>query len=136
MNTDKSPENHNYKVPLKIEFDQERYKTAHKHASAIGISTEEFVMRLVNSHLDSLAGTVDVTVSDESANPEVVKLRKSERTKRALFAAARGLLDENQKDWTYITVEDIASRAGVVVGTVYNHFGSKDGFIRAMALEA
>jgi AcrR family transcriptional regulator len=52
-------------------------------------------------------------------------------TERKIFAAARELLGE--RPFAQVTLDDIASRAGVTVQTVIRRYGSKDGLIRAVA---
>lgn len=52
-------------------------------------------------------------------------------TDRRIFAAARDLLAG--RPFAQVTLEDIASRAGVSVQTVIRRYGSKDGLIRAIA---
>jgi AcrR family transcriptional regulator len=52
-------------------------------------------------------------------------------TERKIFAAARHLLAE--RPFAQVTLDDVASRAGVTVQTVIRRYGSKDGLIRAVA---
>jgi AcrR family transcriptional regulator len=70
------------------------------------------------------------------ADAPVGKLRTSERPQRRdairnrklVFAAARDVLAEHGID---ATVEQIAARAGVGIGTVYRHYPNKDALIDA-----
>jgi len=50
---------------------------------------------------------------------------RAERTIEAVLGAAEQLF--NTRPITEVTVEEIAAAAGVAVGSVYNHFGSKAG---------
>lgn len=50
---------------------------------------------------------------------------RAERTIEAVLGAAEQLF--NTRPVTEVTVEEIAAAAGVAVGSVYNHFGSKAG---------
>ena len=63
---------------------------------------------------------------------------RKRRTIDALLQAAEEVFGERPAD--EITVEEIAARAGVAVGSIYNHFGSKAGLQtavldRALALD-
>lgn len=57
---------------------------------------------------------------------------RRERTTSALLAAAERLFTDRALD--DVTVEEIAAEAGVAVGSIYNHFGSKAG-LHAAAVE-
>jgi TetR/AcrR family transcriptional regulator len=57
---------------------------------------------------------------------------RKERTMTALLRAAEGLFRDRPVD--DVTVDEIAERAGVAVGSIYNHFGSKAG-LRAALVE-
>lgn len=62
---------------------------------------------------------------------------RKERTVAALLRAAEELFAGRSVD--DVTVEEIAARAGVAVGSIYNHFGSKGGLhavVVEQALEA
>jgi len=59
---------------------------------------------------------------------------RARRTTDALLAAAETLFAERSVG--EVTVEQIASRAGVAVGSVYNHFGSKAGLHAALVERA
>jgi AcrR family transcriptional regulator len=58
---------------------------------------------------------------------------RRQRTVDALLHAAQELFTEHPVDG--VTVERIAARAGVAVGSIYNHFGSKAG-LHAAVVEA
>jgi AcrR family transcriptional regulator len=63
---------------------------------------------------------------------------RKRRTIDALLRAAEEVFGERPAD--EVTVEEIAARAGVAVGSIYNHFGSKAGLQtavvdRALALD-
>jgi AcrR family transcriptional regulator len=57
---------------------------------------------------------------------------RKQRTIAALLRATEELLRDRPVD--DVTVEEIAERAGVAVGSIYNHFGSKAG-LRAALVE-
>lgn len=57
---------------------------------------------------------------------------RKQRTIDALLRAAEEVFAEQEAD--AVTVEEIAARAGVAVGSLYNHFGSKSG-LRAAVVE-
>ncbi|WP_028937792.1 TetR/AcrR family transcriptional regulator [Pseudonocardia spinosispora] len=57
---------------------------------------------------------------------------RKRRTMDALLRAAELIFSEQPED--EVTVEQIAERAGVAVGSIYNHFGSKAG-LRAAVVE-
>jgi TetR/AcrR family transcriptional regulator len=59
---------------------------------------------------------------------------RAERTVAALLGAAERLF--NERPVAEVTVEEIASAAGVAVGSVYNHFGSKAGLHAALVERA
>ncbi len=56
--------------------------------------------------------------------------RRKRRTTDALLRAANDVFGEQPAD--EVTVVDIADRAGVAVGSIYNHFGSKAGLHAAV----
>ncbi|MBU2698683.1 TetR/AcrR family transcriptional regulator [Pimelobacter sp. 30-1] len=59
---------------------------------------------------------------------------RTRRTREALLAAAERLfLDRRLDD---VTLDEIAAEAGVAVGSVYNHFGSKAGLHAAVVEQA
>lgn len=68
--------------------------------------------------------------SSDDARCEPRKLR----THRAILAAAAELYEPHGIHET--SVEAIAERAGVSIGSVYSHFGSKDGLAFAVASDA
>src|SRR3954462_10443039 len=55
---------------------------------------------------------------------------RSRRTVEALTRAAEELFSERSAE--EVTVEEVAQRAGVAVGSIYNHFGSKAGLHAAV----
>lgn len=59
---------------------------------------------------------------------------RAERTIEALLHAAEQLL--STRAMSDVTLEEIASTAGVAVGSVYNHFGSKAGLHAALVERA
>ncbi|WP_181777370.1 TetR/AcrR family transcriptional regulator [Amycolatopsis pittospori] len=59
---------------------------------------------------------------------------RKERTIAALLQAADEIFRERPVD--EVTVEEIAERAGVAVGSLYNHFGSKAGLHAAVVERA
>lgn len=59
---------------------------------------------------------------------------RSERTITALLNAAEDKFRDHQVD--EVTVDEIAAHAGVAVGSLYNHFGSKTGLYAAVVERA
>lgn len=59
---------------------------------------------------------------------------RTHRTREALLAAAERLFLDRRLD--EVTLEEIAAEAGVAVGSVYNHFGSKAGLHAAVVEQA
>jgi AcrR family transcriptional regulator len=59
---------------------------------------------------------------------------RRQRTVEALLAAAQELFAARPVD--EVTVEEIAEEAGVAVGSIYNHFGSKSGLHAAVVEQA
>ncbi|AEW98807.1 transcriptional regulator, TetR family (plasmid) [Streptantibioticus cattleyicolor NRRL 8057 = DSM 46488] len=59
---------------------------------------------------------------------------RKRRTMDALLRAAEEVFSERPVD--EVTVEEIAGRAGVAVGSIYNHFGSKTGLHAAVVARA
>jgi TetR/AcrR family transcriptional regulator len=68
-----------------------------------------------------------------SRTPERVDPRRA-RTVAALLASAEELFRTRPLD--EVTVEEIATQAGVAVGSLYNHFGSKAGLYAALVQRA
>jgi len=60
--------------------------------------------------------------------------RKKERTRQALLAAAHGLFLDKSYDET--KVEEIADRAQLAVGTLYNYFPSKGELLLALIADS
>ncbi len=58
---------------------------------------------------------------------------KKERARRAILEAARNMFFNNGFDGT--TIEEIAEKAEVAVGTVYNYFDSKSALILAITAD-
>lgn len=80
---------------------------------------------------------LDSKLSNESsdrephlASPTRLRDRLRDQTLAAIIAAAEQVLAEQGLD---APVQAIASRAGVAVGTLYNHFGDRDGLVQAVA---
>src|SRR5436190_22232042 len=59
---------------------------------------------------------------------------RKERTIAALLRAAEEVFRDRTVD--AVTVDEIAERAGVAVGSIYNHFGSKGGLHAAVVERA
>lgn len=59
---------------------------------------------------------------------------RKKRTMEALLRAAEEIFTDHAVD--DVTVEEIAERAGVAVGSIYNHFGSKAGLHAAVVERA
>jgi AcrR family transcriptional regulator len=59
---------------------------------------------------------------------------RKQRTLEALLRAAQEVFAERSVE--EVTVEEIAARAGVAVGSIYNHFGSKSGLYAAVVQRA
>lgn len=57
--------------------------------------------------------------------------QRAEETRRAVVDAARDLFVSN--GWTATGMREIAAAAGVALETVYSHFSSKRGLLRAVA---
>lgn len=55
-------------------------------------------------------------------------------TRRAIMSAAETLFSSKGFEETH--AEEIAEKAGVAVGTIYLHFGDKEGLLREVLLEA
>src|SRR5579862_4454081 len=67
--------------------------------------------------------------SSLAAVPGRRQLQKQDRERRIL-AAARSLFDRN--GYAKTSMEDVAERAGLAVGTLYNYFRSKDDLLLAI----
>jgi AcrR family transcriptional regulator len=82
--------------------------------------------------------------SDPDVHPGPVAVRRryrsglreqqAEQTKRAVVQAAHDLFVAN--GWAATKMRDVAAAAGVALETVYSHFSSKRGLLRAVADEA
>src|SRR6204780_1329515 len=66
------------------------------------------------------------TAIRRSGRPARAPRRDAVRNHQRILAAARDVLGESGAD---ASMEEIASRAGVGVGTVYRHFANKDALI-------
>ncbi len=73
------------------------------------------------------------SASRKQGNRKTRQASKAE-TRRLLMAAGRALFAEKGFAETY--AGEIAQRAGVAVGTIYLHFGDKEGLLREILLEA
>jgi AcrR family transcriptional regulator len=60
-------------------------------------------------------------------------ISKGERTQQAVLEAAYGLFLEN--GFSATSMRQIAERAGLAVGGIYNHFASKDEIFQALIIE-
>jgi len=67
------------------------------------------------------------------ASPLPAKQDRSRRTRDALLAAGWSLLE--QQAWEDITVVQIATQAGVAVGSFYTRFATKDAFFDSLSAE-
>lgn len=72
------------------------------------------------------ASRPNATVGDPTSRSQ----RRRARTEEAILRAAEGRFLEHGFHGT--TVEEIAADADISVGSIYNHFGSKDGLYRAL----
>lgn len=70
----------------------------------------------------------------DSSPPASLRSAGRDASRRRLLAAAVAVFSE--KGFTGARAAEIASRAGVAVGTLYLHFGDKGGIARAVALDA
>jgi AcrR family transcriptional regulator len=75
---------------------------------------------------------------DDAAAPPVrrryrsqLRGQQAEQTRRAVIEAARELFVAN--GWTATGMREVAAAAGVAIETVYSHFSSKRGLLRAVA---
>jgi AcrR family transcriptional regulator len=78
--------------------------------------------------------TADATLAVEQPERAVVRPQRADaqRNRATLIAAARGLFTERGSD---ASLEEIARRAGVGVGTLYRHFPSRQDLIEAVYVE-
>jgi AcrR family transcriptional regulator len=63
-----------------------------------------------------------------------LRAQQAEQTRRAVVAAARELF--LTKGWTATGMREVAARAEVALETVYSHYSSKKGLLRAVIDEA
>lgn len=101
----------------------------------IGIGAENQALELYAAY-EALGSPVvastrgdDGEVTDELDPRQRAALTKRTRTRKALLEAATSLIAEGV---TSRLVEETATRAGVGVATIYNHFSTKDDLIRAV----
>jgi AcrR family transcriptional regulator len=64
----------------------------------------------------------------------LVAARPKKTTRREIFDAALACF--NEKGFTATTVEDVRSRSGASVGSIYHHFGGKEQIAAAIYVEA
>lgn len=82
----------------------------------------------------------EATTSDRSADPQVATLpvsrasRRRVRTRERLLAVAEEAFTAGS--YRDVRMEDLAETADVSVGSIYDHFGSKDGLYLALAERA
>jgi AcrR family transcriptional regulator len=65
----------------------------------------------------------------EAAQPKRPLRRDAEKNRRHLLEAANEVFAESGFE---VTMDEIAARAGVGVGTAYRHFGNKEGILGAL----
>jgi AcrR family transcriptional regulator len=70
-------------------------------------------------------------VSPAGEEPRSLRARAREATRQALLEAAEQTFAEQGIEGARI--EDIAARAGIAVGTLYNYFQDRDDLLRALA---
>ncbi|WP_198653335.1 TetR/AcrR family transcriptional regulator [Actinocorallia populi] len=76
---------------------------------------------------------METPVASRAPDGEVRPLRKdAERNRRRVLEAARELFAEHGLD---VTLDDVARRAGVGVGTVYRRFPGKEDLVEALFTE-
>jgi AcrR family transcriptional regulator len=78
--------------------------------------------------------TADATLAGDQPDRAIVRPQRADaqRNRATLIAAARGLFTERGSD---ASLEEIARRAGVGVGTLYRHFPSRQDLIEAVYVE-
>ena len=64
---------------------------------------------------------------------DATSLSKGERTRQAIIDAAHSLFTEQGYNAT--SMRQIAERAGIALGGIYNHFASKDEIFQALIIE-
>lgn len=64
--------------------------------------------------------------------PPVVKRADAQRNRASILAAAEDMF---AKDGLAVSVDDIATRAGVGIGTLYRHFPTKDALVAAIVVD-
>jgi AcrR family transcriptional regulator len=73
---------------------------------------------------------VEATVGRRTYRSQLRAQQRTE-TRRAVLDAARQLFEAN--GWAETSMRDLAAAAGVSVETIYSHFSSKGGVLRAVA---
>lgn len=68
--------------------------------------------------------------SSDAGSPPKLRDRQRQAAAQEILAAAEQLFAERGVHGTHMS--DIASRAGVAVGTLYNHFADRDALLRAL----
>ena len=71
-----------------------------------------------------------VGVAVRRRHPSRLREQQTEQTRRAVVLAAHDLFVAN--GWAATGMRDVAAAAGVAVETVYSHFSSKRGLLRAV----
>jgi AcrR family transcriptional regulator len=72
---------------------------------------------------------VDVAVEDDRELSTEASSNNDRGTRNALIEATIALLDENGEQG--LRIAEICKRSGISVGSLYHHFGSRDGLIKA-----
>lgn len=83
----------------------------------------------VDSKLSHNSSPHESGVESAGGPPPQLRERLRDQTQAAIIAAAEQVLAEQGLD---ASVQAIAARAGVAVGTLYNHFGDRDGLVHAV----
>lgn len=86
-------------------------------------------MRYRLTHVPTARGSTDVSPSRPYRSG--LRAQQAEQTRRAVIDAARELFAAN--GWSATGMREVAARAGVAIETVYSHFSSKRGLLRAVA---
>lgn len=78
--------------------------------------------------------TGKATSNDKSKSKGRRSLKESRETRRALLNAA--ILEFSEKGMSGARIDEIAERAGVTKGAIYNHFGSREDLLAEAARAA
>jgi AcrR family transcriptional regulator len=77
--------------------------------------------------------THDVTTADpqaiEDSNGGAVPSPRGDETRRVIIEVAIELLDENGEQG--LRIAEVQRRSGISIGSIYHHFGGRDGLIQA-----